>query len=545
MEIDTPNSLVTLLPLDSLAAYPSLLSRHSEEEGILLNDPIESLDRLRSLDRFTSTHRAALVGALIDDLDRWGAPAPALDRARQLERPETYAVITGQQAGMMTGPLYTLYKAIGTIAAADRLAARFPSFRFVPVFWIEADDHDFEEARAVPLIDRSGAPAVIRYDDGDRRARHVGDRVTSTEGLAAFIDAVREALPTTEFADAAIGMITAAYGASGETLADGFARALYAMLGEETPLVLASSRNPALKRLAADIFAAEAADPGPLFDTLSERSAILAASGRELPIAPKPGALFITHDGERRSLDPDDSGYTVRGTDRRLSRAEAEELATAEPERFSPNVVLRPIVQDAIFPTAIYLGGPSEIAYLDQIRGCYTPFGMEAPAVGPRPFVMLLEPKAKRVLDGLTVPLEEFLRQGFDAAMLYVDGEQEQEIDRASAEALERLRGAFELLGPLAKRIDPTLEKSVGAAGANAQKGIEDVAKRLRAALKRKHQTEIDRLEGARGLLLPNGMLQERAVNPLYYIAKFGPERFRAALSTIDLRPGNLQIIEI
>lgn len=544
MEISSPTDTVRTLPLELLAAYPKLLSAHAPEEGALLNDPIETLAGLRPLDRFTPEHRAALVGALLEDLERWGAPVPAIEAARLLEGEDVYAVVTGQQAGIATGPLYTLYKAVGAAAACEKLAARFPEARFVPVFWIEADDHDFDEARSLGLLDKSGAFTTIRYDDEDRSPRHVGDRRVSRAGLDALLATLRETLLPTDFTEATLALVEDAYGREGETLADGFARAFYALAGE-TPIVLASSRNAGLKRLASDIFAREAADPTPLFEAVTRRTEALKERGAQVPISPKPGALFLTHREERRGLEPVDGGYAIRGTDGRITTAEAVELARTAPERFSPNVVLRPIVQDAIFPTAIYLGGPSELAYLGQLRDAYELFGMRMPASAPRPFVMLVEPKAKRVLDGLPVSVEEFLAEGFEAAPIFTDGELEERVEATEREVAGELRALLGRFDALVGRIDPTLEKALGATAANAQKGVEDFAKRLRAALKRKHQTEIDRLESARTLLLPQGQLQERVLNPLYFVDKFGIERFRAALAAIDIRPGYLQMIEI
>lgn len=531
------------VPLREQAGYPSFLSGDIREEGLLLNEPLGELRSLRRLDRFTPDHRQALAAAITEHLVRWDAPAPALESAATLRDPGSYAVVTGQQAGIAGGPLYTLYKAIGAVRAAQELSRLHPEHRFVPVFWIEGDDHDFDEARKIVLLDRSGSPQSLSYDDGVSAPLHVGDRPNSEPGVAALVASLREILPPTEFTDQAISLVTGSY-RNGERLADGFARALYAIFGE-TPLVLVDSRNPALKRLAADLFAKEAADPAPLFDAVRERTAVLADAGQPTPISPKQGALFITHEGERRSLVADENGYTIKGTQTHMSRDEAAALAGRSPEIFSPNVALRPIVQDAILPTAIYLGGPSEVAYLRQIRDGYGAFGMEPSAVMPRPFVLLLEPKVRRVLDGGDLSLEELLAEQFDAAAHAVDGALLDEVEEGRERALEGLRRAYAEMESVTKRIDPTLEKTLGAAAAGAAKGVEDLAKRLGSALKKKQQTEIDRLAGARTMLMPGGSLQERVLNPLYFVDKYGLERFREALRGIALQPGMMQVVEL
>jgi bacillithiol biosynthesis cysteine-adding enzyme BshC len=534
----------TSLPLASVAGYPSFLSAHSTDGGVLFNDPLDAIGALRPLDRFTASHRSSLVDALEEDLRRWGAPATALASAAQLREESAYAVVTGQQAGIAGGPLYTLYKAIGAVRAAERLADLHPGKSFVPVFWIEADDHDFEEVSGVTLPDRAGNVVTLRYDDGDARALHIGDRIVDAGALDALEAALREALQPTDFTDAALGLISSAYGGDGATLADGFARTLYALLGD-TPLVLLSSRNADLKKLAADVIACEAAEPGLLFDAVSARTGAMAERGLPTPIAPKPGSLFITHEGERRSLDPVDGGYAVRGTDITMTHAEAAAMARSAPERFSPKVALRPLVQDAILPTALYLGGPSEVTYLDQLRDAYPAFDLAPSAVAPRPFVLLLEGEVSRAVERAGITLGTLLAEGFDAASMLVDGEIIDELEERKERALQGIASAFGELEEITKRIDPTLEKSLGAATAAASKGAEDLAKRLASALRKKQGTDIDRLNGARAMVMPLGELQERTLGMLYFINKYGLEKFREALAAITIEPGMLQVIEV
>ncbi|MDB5035713.1 MAG: hypothetical protein JWQ98_2954 [Chlorobi bacterium] len=529
------------IPLADLSQYPRFLSDH------IIRSPFsgDGADApLRSLDRFTVAHREALVDGVLSDLTRWNAPPAAIAAARELGNDAAYAVVTGQQAGIATGPLYTIYKAMGTIRAAEKLSALHPGSRFVPVFWIEGDDHDFDEARSIALLDRGGNPAHLQYDDGDSRPLHVGDRAVGGEGIAALVESLRGILPPTDFTEEALAAVTTAYGNGVATIADGFARALYMILGN-LPLVLVSSRNPALKRLAGDIFAREAADPRPLFNALAARTETLKADGVPTPITPKPGALFITHEGERRSLDPVDGGYDIRGTGSHLSFEEAVALAHAEPGRFSPNVALRPIVQDAILPTALYLGGPSEVAYLHQIASLYPLFGIEPSLIAPRPFVMLLEPKVRRALELAGITLERLLAADFSAADLLVDRELEKALGEAGAGALDGIHAAFAGMESITRQIDPTLEKALGSATAGASKGIEDLTKRLGSALRKKQQTEIDRLNGARGMVLPEGKLQERSLNAIYFINKYGMEKFRAALGEIGIDEDGMQVMEL
>lgn len=535
--------MTSTIPLSSLSAhYPPFLSTPSGEPNVLTTEPAP--ERLRDLSRFSEEHRAALADAVAADLRRWNAPPGAFASIERLRQADAYAVVTGQQAGIATGPLYTLVKAAGAVAAAETLSRRFPGKSFIPVFWIEADDHDFDEARTITLPERDGDPRTLRYDDGDGRRLHVGDRRVNTERLKEFLNEARQILGETDFTDDLFNRIEAAYTKGDATLADGFAALMYAFLGD-TSLVLLSSRNPGLKRLAADAFAAEAANPDRLHGALRMRTDELAENGLPAPIEPKPGALFYTFEGERRSLDIDGDDYVVRGTDLRMTRDEAAGEARAHPERFSPNVALRPIVQDAVLPTAMYLGGPSEFAYMRQLRDAYPLFGMEQPAIAPRPFVTLVEPKVARGIESSGIELSMLFDPEFDPAAMLIDNEMAEQLSQALERSRATLLDAFAGLEAITEEIDRSLANTLGASGRKAEKELENFGGRLHAALRRKNETGVTRLESVRSLILPGGKLQERSVCPLYYANKYGIDGLRKTLSRIVVAPGLMQVIPI
>lgn len=522
--------------------YPSFLSAPEVGDSLLLNTVVP--EKLRDISAFTAEHRATLSEGILSDLTRWQAPERAIQEAKKLKEPNAYAVVTGQQAGIATGPLYTLYKAMGAIRTATELATAFPDNHFVPVFWIEADDHDFDEARTISVLDRAADLQSLRYNDGNEQRLHVGDRVVGAEDLETFITEAQEILGQTDFSTELFATIKAAYSGEHTTLADGFARCMYAFIGD-TPLIIVSSRNAQLKRLASEIFAHEAQDPTALFNALTNRTEELAEQNIPTPVTPKPGALFLTHQGERLSLDIKTDGYQLRGTAITMSREETATLAKEHPERFSPNVALRPLVQDTILPTAIYLGGPSEVAYLRQLQNAYSVFGITAPAIAPRPFITLVEPKAARGLESSGAILEQLFDPKFEPASYLIDEATERELEDALKEAQHLVENGFGKMGAITNAIDKSLEKALGASLHKAEKELENFGSRLRSALKRKNETEIKRLEGAMALLLPGGKLQERTVSPIYVANKYGMEQLREVLQAIENTPGAMQVIAI
>lgn len=499
----------------------------------LVSDTLGALDHVRSLDRFTPERREILAEAIIADLDRWGAPDEARRSANALRYDSGCAVVTGQQAGIAGGPLYTIYKALGTIVAARTLQEHRTDLRIVPLFWIESDDHDFDEARALGLIDRNGAHQTIHYDDGDRLRRSIGDRPISPRGIERLLQQLREVLPETDFIGEAFELLVDSYRAdNGATLADGFARFLYRLLGS-TPLIIVSSRNPVMKRLAVDILEMEAHDPDPMYRALEKTTRKNRMQGMPTPIDPKKGSLFLTHQGERRSLDVDDDGYVARGTGVRYSRDDVARIARETPERLSPNVALRPVVQDAAIPTMLYLAGPTERAYHGQLGDVYSRFGLPQPAVAPRPSALLLEPKAVRAIEGGPLDLAELLQRDLDISSRLIDPTASEAIEKTQIASVQRIRETWDGWRQMVMEIDPTLEKAIGAGSAAGVKEMENLARKLRAALKRRQETSIRRLEGIRAILLPGGMPQERGLNVIGFIARYGLAAVRAALGQI------------
>ena len=525
--------------------YPSFLVGEFEPSGVLLRESLPSDDGMRDLSRFTPEHRGKLVDGLLSDLQKWSAPSSALTEAERLRDAEVVAVVTGQQAGFAGGPLYTLYKAIGTIRAAEKLEWENPGMTAVPVFWIEGDDHDFDEVRSVGLMEMSGDLRTLRYDDGEEKRVSIARRQVSAEGVEAFVEVARELLGGTEFSEKTFELLTRAYLVEGESLTDGFARFLYAILGEETRLVLLSSQNPSLKALATDIFQAAALHPEEHHQAVVEQTEVLSAASFPTPIEARPGHLFLQVEGERLPLDPDGEGYRPRGSDLLLSKEEVAGIAAERPEDLSGNVALRPLLQDAILPTVLYLGGPSEVAYQAQLRKLYRAHGMEAPALAPRPFVTILEPKSARVLERSGYAIEKLMAEDFDPAAELVDDAKKEEIVEKVAQGKRVLHDAFQGLAELVGEIDPTLEKTLGAAEKKAAKELENLGGRLRGGLKKRVEVEIRRLEGGRALLLPGGNLQERSLAVLTYLNRYGVKAFRELLEEIEIAPGLMQVIPI
>lgn len=545
-DVAEPLALAESIPYDRLAGFSSLFARYAARDAEALrffaHDWADEAAWTAAADTTVARplDRDALADVLAEQNAAWGQKNAAVDRLRD---PEAVAVVTGQQLGLFGGPLYTVYKAATAVRFA-RTLARKTGRPVVPVFWLAGEDHDYEEVRST-LVLRDNDPVRLALPDADARTP-VGRR-TLPEAVADLLDDAEAALRPTEFTADLLAALRDAY-QPGRSMRDAFARWMVHLFGE-TDLVLVSSDDARLKRLATPVFAQEIDDPQRTLDALTDASDRLAEAGFHRQITPMPGQLFLMEPEGRFTLDPEPSnanggGFVLRGLDRRYSRDELRALLDAEPERFSPNVVLRPLVEAALFPTAAYVAGPGETAYYAQLGGVYEAFGTPMPLILPRLSLTLVEGKVRKVLDRYDLALPD-LEGDLDRLhrRLALDAS-EHDVEVAFADAARALHEAMNTLKPVAASVDQTLGKSAEATRAALAKELESLKTRVVRAEKRQHDQIRDQLAKAQANAFPTGRPQERVLSPLYVLNKY-PDLVERLLALPRFDPAEHQLAEV
>jgi bacillithiol synthase len=475
--------------------------------------------------------RKVLVEVLREQNARWGADDLTRSRIESLLDPESVAVVTGQQLGLFTGPLYTLLKSLSTLQLAERLAAE-TGRPVVPVFWLEGEDHDFEEVASVSIL-RDNEPRTLTYRPEGSVSGPIGGHVLDA-GIGEVIDGMAETLRETEFTAGLLASVREAY-RPGETMADAFARFMRTLL-PEAGLVLLCPADARLKRLAAPLFRREVAEAPETRDRVRGVSELLAIDFHA-QARPRDVNLFYLGNGSRERVELTEQGFGV-GTGDPVSETEILEMIDREPERFSPNVILRPLYQDTLLPTAAYVAGPGEIAYFAQLRPVYEWAGVPMPAVVPRATATLVERKVHRVLEKYDIAFET-LQGGTDEVLSQVaEARRDEGLDRAFADASGQMHEAMNRLRPEIERVERSLVNTAEATRAAIARELEKLETRARRADKRRHDELRDQIDKAVTNLFPEGALQERKLASLYFLNKYGPNlasMLRAGLDT-DLR---------
>ncbi len=469
------------------------------------------------------------------------APAQAMAAADRLRDARTVAVVTGQQAGLFGGPLFTLLKALTALHLARQIG-RDQGVPTAAIFWIDAEDHDWEEVRVCGVL------------DGDLQLRTVqlpplsGARETSVasvvldESIDAAVAALAEALSVTEFSAALVAQLRAAY-RRGAGMADAFGRWLETVLGAHGLIVFDSS-DPAAKPLAAPVFERELRHPGRTTELAAAAGAALVSSGYHAQVTPVADTVALFHlDGGRRAIRRKGSELAV-GDDGSSADALLRELA-ARPASFSPNVLLRPIVQDTLFPTACYVAGPSELSYLAQLRDVYREFGVPMPLVVPRASATIVDSAAARFLMKYDLPLEDFHRQDEAALNRLLEAQLPPTVETALDSAGDAVRDRMTSVMASVPTIDPTLEGAARSTLARMEHDLGTLRTKIIHAAKRRNETLHRQFIRLRAQAFPGGDPQERAIGFVYFLNQYGPALIDRLAAEFPFEMGHHWVITI
>lgn len=482
-------------------------TRSPERFSELLPDPFAAAAYTRiGTPRPPDAARAAAAGVIGTTNRAWGADADALASTERLGDPQTLAVVTGQQPGLFGGPLYSLIKAMSTAAAARELEARTGQ-PVVPVFWIEGDDHDFEEIRSAWLLDRSGSPYALRYEPEDEHVGLPAFRRVLDDSIVDLHGQLPEILPETEYTEDLLLAARDCY-APGRSLSEAFGRLLL-HLSRGSGLVVMDPTSPELKRLAFPVYETAIRHEVEGRRHITDRTREIEAIGFQGQAAPEGYGVFCTgSDGVRARVRTDAVG----------DRPEA--VLDGCVERLSAAVLLRPLVQDFLLPTAMYVGGPSEIAYHAQMGDLYGLHRIPRPLVIPRHQIAVLTNSQLRVLDEDGIGFDE-LSAGDEAALNRRAADPAAQA--AFAEANEVVDSSLEDVEQAAGAVDKSLTAAVRRARGKVHAILADLeAKSVRAA-KRRDEERRQRFLRARNALFPGGAPQERRLSPLVFANRYGP----------------------
>jgi bacillithiol biosynthesis cysteine-adding enzyme BshC len=484
-------------------------------------DPAERDAWARAIAR-TQQHdrrREDIARVIAAQQERRGAPPRARDSARLLADPRTVAVVTGQQAGLFGGPLFTLLKALTALKLAEQVA-RDHNVPAVAIFWIDAEDHDWEEVRSCTVFDADRTPRSVSLPARPGAEPAPVATVKLDDSIRTAVNELEQILPATEFTPSVIAALRRAY-APGTGMAESFGRWMEHVLGDRGLLVFESS-DPASKPLVSQVFTRELSTPGQTGKLSAIAGSDLTARGYHAQVHQHDDGVALFHlDGGRRAIRQQDGGFLIG--DQPYAAAALLQQASEQPAGFSPNVLLRPVVQDTLFPTVCYVAGPNELAYLGQLRGVYNHFGVPMPLMYPRATATILDAPALRFLTKYKLPLEALQAQDEAALNELLKTQIPPVVDESFTEAGRAIQAQMARVIEAIPAIDPTLEGAARSTLERMQRDLQTLHGKMIQAAKRRDETLRRQFMHARALAFPSGHAQERTIGFISFLNQYGP----------------------
>lgn len=486
--------------------------------------------------------RPEVADILLEQNRAAGAGPETLANIERLRAPDSVVVITGQQAGLFTGPLFTLYKAISAIKLAEKLRAE--GANAVPMFWIASEDHDFAEVNHCRVVNREGQLATITYTACPPNEGKPVGHVSLCDEIEQNISDLLAALPESEFIPQLAEDLRTSY-QPGVNFADAFGRMVMRLVGKYG-IVMINPLDERLKQLAGTIYT-EAIERTPEFAArLVEKSQALETAGYHAQVHTSPDAvpLFLLDEGRRTALvRGEDDVYRLKGGEKSFTHAELLETVKRCPGCFSPNVTLRPIVQDFLLPTAVYIGGPAEIAYFAQLRAGYELLGRLHPFVAARASVTLIEKRHARTMQKHGLKFED-LFAGLEAVLAQIV---EQSLDAGTSEVFDETERVFEeqleKLRAMLVTVDPTLAEALKGGREKILYQLSNLRTRFVHNRTKRDETVRAQIERLFPVLYPNRNLQEREINATYFLARYGYGLIDRLYEEIDPTAPDHQVI--
>ena len=491
---------------------------HPDRTARFYSYPYRTLEEYRASAQavhLTDERRAALIEALRVD-------NPASASLEALARPGTVAVMTGQQVGLFSGPAYTIYKALHAVKLARWLSEN--GVPAVPVFWLATEDHDFAEVNHAWVFDASNAPVKLEMQRS-ASAQPVGNVTLA----APPIEALRAALGGLPFGDDVVAMVERSY-RSGSTMGKAFGELLRRLL-KSFDILQVDPMLPAFRSLAAPALRAAVEKAPELTTALLARNQELQEAGyhTQVHVEPQTSLVFLLENGKRLALRRHDEEYILNG--RRFTSAELMERAA----ELSPNALLRPVVQDSMFPTVAYIGGPAENAYLAQSETIYRAILGRMPVAVPRTGFTILDARAEKLMErfGLCLPDffhgEDALRQKLAARLIPAT------LHTALQEAAGTVETAIHRLQSELSAFDPTLAQAVERSGRKIRYQFGKIERKAGAEAMRRDARAARDSAYLNNLIYPERHLQERLYSFLPFLAKHGPELIDRVYESIQL----------
>jgi bacillithiol biosynthesis cysteine-adding enzyme BshC len=442
---------------------------------------------------FSAAHRQVLETTLRRQYKEFKTSKAVEDNINSLRNEDTFTITTGHQLNIFTGPLYFIYKIVTVINACKALKEKYPNYNFVPVYWMASEDHDYDEIKYFKLFGK-------KYEWNTDQQGAVGR--FSTKGLAELAIEVP--------GDSSIFL--EAYSKS-KTLSDAVRHYVNALFSREGVVVI-DADDAALKNELIPVIREDVLN-GVNKKCIDQTDKSLSLLGYKTQVFCRDINFFYLEESIRSRIERKGDRFSVVDTEISFSQPEIEDLISKHPERFSPNVILRPLYQEIILPNLAYVGGPAEVIYWLQLKCVFDLQGIPFPMLMPRNFAMIMDLETTRKFEKTGLELKDI----FESKNYLFNDWVLKHSPRKLSVGVERsaVVSLFDELKKRAETVDKSLSAHVSAEAKRAVKSLESIERKFLRAEKRLHSDKLKQVEFVKDRLFPGGSLQERSENFLAF----------------------------
>lgn len=469
---------------------------------------------------FAGEDRAVLVNALNEQYLNKKITDAVQKNIHLLQDPSTFTVTTGHQLCMFTGPLYFIYKIVTTINLASSLKKAYPENNFVPVYWMASEDHDFLEINHAHVFGKT-----LSWEKDAKGP--VGK--LDTLGVTVITQQLEHMLGNETHGNDLLEILREAYTGS-NTLAEATHALVNKLFGEYGVVVIEpdwkSLKQQFVQVMKDDVLAGT--NNKLVIDTIEK----LKQQGVEAQVSPRAINLFYMREGLRERIERDGNVFKILNADHTFSEEQIIKEIEEYPERFSPNVVLRPVYQQMILPNIAYVGGPAEVAYWFEFKAMFGHHNVRFPVLMPRNFVMLFDKAMNERIEKLGVNRNELFTETEELIKSFVSRNSGESLDISNEE--EQVKDVYRSLAAKAEKLDPTLKFAVEAELQKQLNAMKNIQGKLMRAEKQRQETSVNQIRKIKEKLFPEGTLQERHDNFIPYYARHGKKFIDTLVSSLD-----------
>lgn len=483
--------------------------------------------RLQETD-FGKHKRTELVKVLTSFMSKFGISEKSKKHLEELED-NGVVVIGGQQAGILTGPMYSIHKAISVISLAKEQRAKL-GVPVIPVFWIAGEDHDIDEINHV-YIERSRKLQKLIYPESSKVKKIATQTNLDKQSITNYLDEIFQSLPETIYTKELFNKVVHLL-ENNFTYTDFFAALMNDLFQSEGLLLIDAAYEP-FRKLESDYFQLLVKHSSDLAKVVFEQESAFENAGFGTPIQAKETAahLFYVEDGERFLLERTDNMFIHETKGIAFTEEEMMDIAIHQPEKLSNNVVTRPIMQEMVFPVLSFIAGPGEIAYWGTLKTAFELFQMKMPVLMPRLSISIVNSKTQSLLEKFSFSIQDVWNGAVDEVKLqYINSHRNEQIPQLIETIKNELSAKYEKLEELLVdnnlKLKPIVQKNLR----YHENQLTYLNHAIEDTFLGKLDASIYRYDRIGMELVPNGGLQERTYSPLQLLNEVGPSLIKELL---------------